>query len=67
MRFLQWVSEAMASLSDVVRIIDMDGFTIEKEFYCKELGIFKVGDLAAISYFLIWEYVAVGKTCLTEI
>ena len=53
MRFLQCVSEAMASLSDVVGIIDMDGFTIEKEFYCKELGIFKVGDLAARSYFLI--------------
>ena len=33
----------MASLSDVVGIIDMDGFTIEKEFYCK--------DFAAHSYF----------------
>ena len=41
----------MASLSDVVGIIDMDGFTIEKEFYCKELGILKVGDMAAHSYF----------------
>ena len=49
--FLQCVSEAMASLSDVVGIIDMDGFTIEKEFYCKELGILKVGDFAAHSYF----------------
>ena len=45
--FLQCVSEAMASLSDVVGIIDMDGFTIEKEFYCK--------DFAAHSYFLILE------------
>ena len=41
----------MASLSDVAGIIDMDGFSIEKEFYCKELGMFKVGDLAARSYF----------------
>ena len=48
---MQCVSEAMVNLSDVVGIIDMDGFTIEKKFYCKELGIFKMGDLAARSYF----------------
>ena len=41
----------MASLSDVAGIIDMDAFTIEKEFYCKELGILKVGDLTAHSFF----------------
>ena len=41
----------MASLSDVAGIIDMDGFSIEKEFYCKELGMNKVGDLAARSVF----------------
>ena len=41
----------MAFLSDVVAIIDMDGFTINKKFFCKELGIIRVGDLAAQSYF----------------
>ena len=34
-----------------VGIIDMDGFTINKKFYCKELGIIRVGDVAAQSYF----------------
>ena len=41
----------MASLSDVVGIIDMDGFLINKKIFCKELGIIRVGDLAARSYF----------------
>ena len=41
----------MASLSDVTGIIDMDGFSIGKEFYCKELGMLKVGDVAARSVF----------------
>ena len=49
--FLQCVFEATASLSDVVGIIDMDGFLINRKFYCKELGILKVGDLTAHSYF----------------
>ena len=35
-------------LSDVAGIMDMDGFTINKRFYCKELGIFKIGDAAAV-------------------
>ena len=38
-------------LSDVVGILDMDGFTIKKRFYCKELGILKTGDAAAQSDF----------------
>ena len=42
-RFLQCVSEAMASLSNVVAIFDMDGFLINKKFFCKELGIIRVG------------------------
>ena len=50
-RFLQCVSEAMASLSDVVAIFDMDGFLINKKFFCKEFGIIRVGDVAARSYF----------------
>ena len=37
----------MASLSDVTGIIDMDGFSIGKEFSCKELGMLRVGDVAA--------------------
>ena len=33
-----------SKMNDVVGIIDMDGFMIEKEFYCKELGVLKVGE-----------------------
>ena len=38
-------------LKDVVTVMDMDGFVINKKFYCKELGLLKVGDVAARSYF----------------
>ena len=33
-----------SKMNDVVGIIDMDGFMIEKKFYCKELGVLKVGE-----------------------
>ena len=38
-------------LSNVVAITDMDGFTINKKFYCKELALLKVGDVAVKSFF----------------
>ena len=38
-------------MNDIVGIIDMDGFPIGKKFYCKELGILKVGDNDGKSYF----------------
>ena len=38
-------------LKDVVTVMDMDGFVINKKFYCKELGLLKVGDVVARSYF----------------
>ena len=41
----------MAGLSDVVGILDMDGFQVNKRFYCKELGIIRVGDASARSFF----------------
>ena len=41
----------MACLSDVVGIIDMDGFMVKGKFYCKELGLLKVGDATARSFF----------------
>ena len=56
--FSQCVSEAMASLSDVVGIIDIDRFLMNKKFFCKELGIIRVGDLAAHSFFLYWSKLA---------
>ena len=37
--------------SNVVAIMDMDGFAINKQFYCKELGLLKVGNVAAQSSF----------------
>ena len=41
----------MACLSEVVGILDLDGFMINKRFYCKELGIIKLGDASARSVF----------------
>ena len=36
-------------LADIVAIMDMDGYTINKKFLCKELGL-KVGDAVAQSF-----------------
>ena len=45
------ICEAMVSqLSDVVGILDMDGFQVRKKFYCKELEI-RVGDALGHSEF----------------
>ena len=41
----------------------MDGFTINKKFYCKELGIPRVGNAAAQSYFF---YLGVCWSDLSE-
>ena len=38
-------------LSDVVGIMDMDGFMVNKIFYCKELVVLKIGDVVARSFF----------------
>ena len=38
-------------LSDVVAVMDKDGFTVNKKFYCKELGLLRVGDNTAQSFF----------------
>ncbi len=41
----------MSELERVVGIIDMDGFSVRKKFFCKELGIWRLGDVYASSYF----------------
>ena len=41
----------MFSPLDVVAIMDMDGFTINKKFHCKKLGLIKAGDVAVKWYF----------------
>ena len=41
----------MTCLNEVVAIFDMDGFLINKKFFCKELGIIRVGNVTAQSYF----------------
>ena len=38
-------------MEDVLGIIDLDGFRIQKRFLCKELGLLKVGDDTASSFF----------------
>ena len=40
----------MGKMNTIGGIIDMDGFTINKKFYCKELGILKMDKEVAISY-----------------
>ena len=42
---------ASFQLADVAGIIDMDGFMIRKTFYCKELGMIRIGEVAARSVF----------------
>ena len=37
-------------MNDVIGIIHMDGFMIERKFYCKELGVLKVGEEEASSF-----------------
>ena len=37
-------------MNHIVGIIDMDGFTVGKKFYCKELGTLKIGDDVGCSY-----------------
>ena len=37
-------------MNRIVGIIDMDGFTIAKKFYCKELGVLKIGNDEGSSY-----------------
>ena len=43
-------------LNDIVAVMDMDGLTVNKKFYCKEMGLLKVGDIAARSFFLTSVY-----------
>ena len=37
-------------MNRIAGIIDMDGFTIERKFYCKELGILELGKTEATSH-----------------
>jgi hypothetical protein len=37
--------------TDIAAIIDMDGFSVNGKFLCKELGFLKVGDATAQSFF----------------
>ena len=38
-------------VKDIAAIIDMDGFSVNGKFLCKELGFLKVGDATAQSFF----------------
>jgi hypothetical protein len=38
-------------LTDIAAIINMDGFSVNGKFLCKELGFLKVGDATAQSFF----------------
>ena len=46
----------MTCLSDVVGILDMDGFIINKRFYCKELGLLKMGTHHHARFFRYWYF-----------
>ena len=39
-----------SSLSNVVGVIDMDSLMINGRFYCKKLGVLRVGDAVARSF-----------------
>jgi hypothetical protein len=38
-------------VSEIVAVIDMDGYQIQNKFLCKEMGLLKVGDTVAKSFF----------------
>jgi hypothetical protein len=38
-------------VSEIVAIIDMDGYQIQNKFLCKEMGLLKVGSTVANSFF----------------
>lgn len=40
----------------IVGTIGMDGFTVNKKLYCKELGTFKVNNVYVDSYFFTLSY-----------
>ena len=44
-------SSTMETLGNVMGILDMDGFCIGGRFFCKELGMWKVGNIYAESHF----------------
>ena len=39
------------NVADIVFVIDMDGFNVKRNFFCKELGIIKFGNDEAGSFF----------------
>jgi hypothetical protein len=41
----------MEMLRNVVGVLDMDGFCVNEQFYCKELGVLRIGDVYAKSQF----------------
>ena len=60
----------MNKMNAIGGIIDMDGFTIDKKFYCKELGMLKTDKEVAVSYHfdigIQWEDLSYKdrKTCM---
>ena len=40
----------MEVLKSVIGVLDMDGFEVDGEFYCKELGMMRIDDVQASSY-----------------
>jgi hypothetical protein len=47
----KYVFNISKCLMDIAAIIDMDGFSVNGKFLCKELGFLKVGDATAQSFF----------------
>ena len=41
----------MGALENIIAILDMDGFVVNRHFYCQDLGVLRFGDLYAESYF----------------
>ena len=38
-------------MEKIAGVIDMDGFVLDKTFYCKELGVLKLGEDEGRSFF----------------
>jgi hypothetical protein len=49
-------------VSEIVAVIDMDGYQIQNKFLCKEMGLLKVGDTEAKSFFFDINLPTMGRS-----
>ena len=60
-----------SAMENIITILDMDGFRINKKFYCTEAGILEVGQDVANSFFFdighVFGIQTIGDNNITEV